>query len=253
MTTSVQPAAVALAIALGALAGGCGGDDDVHATTTTAESTTTTAAPEVTAGPTTTVSTTPPCGAVSVPATATEVTELEGEVDGDGRPDALRTFLVGDVWHLQVEVAAGGGADLDLATSDAGGVGLVGGADVDGDGRDEIWARVGSGASATILGLARYDACALVRVTIAGSPADLPVGGSVGSAAGVECRSSGADADLSVFSAMHRDESQYDVTTTSYELQGPELVPGSTSTSSVDAADDAFIRYTSFTCGELGL
>jgi hypothetical protein len=253
MTTSVRAAVVALAVGLGAIVAGCGGDEDGSATTTTAEATTTTAAPEVTAGPTTTVATIPPCAAVAVPADASGMTELEAEVDGDGQPDVLRTFLVGDVWHLQVQVAAGGGAELDLATADAGGVGLVGGADVDGDGRDEIWARVGSGASATILGLARYDACALVRVAIAGAPAELPVGGSVGSAAGIECRSPGVDADLSVFSAMHRDESQYDVTATEYDLQGAELVPGTSSTSTVDAADDAFIRYTSFACHDLGL
>jgi len=253
MTTSLRVAVAALAIALSAVAGGCGGDDDGQAPTTTAEATTTTAAPEVTAGPTTTLATIPPCPAVSVPAEASEVTELDGDVDGDGEADLLRTFLVGDAWHLQVEVAAGGGAELDLAAADAAGVGLVGGADVDGDGRDEVWARVGSGASATILGLARYDTCALTRVTIAGSPAELPVGGSVGSAAGVECGSPGIDADLTVFSALHRGDSQYDVTATEYDLQGTELLPGSSSTATVDAADDAFARSTSFTCHDLGL
>lgn len=256
MTNPVTRAALG-ALALGTAAAlllGCsGGDDDEVTPTTAARATTTTAAPAVTAGPTTTAAVVPTCPPVAVPVEASEVAEADAEVDGDATADVLRTFLVGDVWHLQVAVAAGGGADLELATVDAGGVGLIGGADVDGDGRDEIWARVGSGASATILGLVRYDGCALARVTIAGVPAELPVGGSVGSAAGVECRSPEVDADLSVFSAMHRDDSAYEVTATQYDLVGTELVPGGSATSSVDASDEAFVRYTSFACHDIGL
>jgi len=244
---------VALSLAL--IAACSGTDDDDDAAPTTVESSTTTAGPTTSAGPTTAVpSVVAPCPAVALPGGATEVTEADAELDGDGAPDTMRTYLLGQAWHLQVEAGAGGGADLELAGADSGGVGLVGGADVDGDGRAEIWSRVGSGASATILGLVRYDACALTRVVLPGGlPVELPVGGSVGSAAGVECRSGEVDGDLTVFSALHREEGRYEVTATQHTLEGATLVPGASDVSEVSAADDEFVRYTSFTCHDLSL
>jgi hypothetical protein len=237
-------------VALGALLAGCGDDDEATpAPTTTSESTTTTT--EVT----TTTSPPPACGAVVVPEDAEELTEVAGDADGDGTDDALRTYRVGEAWHLQVELAAEGGADLPLP-SFGGAVGIIGGADIDGDGADEVWARTGSGASATIVGLARLVDCELVRVAFAsGELAELPIGGSVGTTSGLECRETPDDpADLVGYTATLTDGTTYDVAATRFALEGTSLVEQGTDTSTVDALDgDAFLPVTSFRCGDLVL
>ena len=64
---------------------------------------------------------------------------------------------------------------------------MVGGADAGGDAAEEIWVRVGSGASSTILALFRFRECELVAVTLNGEPAELPVGASVANTSGVTC------------------------------------------------------------------
>lgn len=234
--------------AVAALSSGCG-DDDPSATTTTTETTTTSttdAAPTTATAPTTT---TPACGPVTLADGASEVTEVAGDADGDGSLDRLRTYVSGDEWHLQVELAAGGGADLVIPTF-GGGVGIVGSADVDGDGAEEVWARTGAGASTTILGLARLVECGLVRVTsTTGEPAELPVGGSVGTTSGLECSGGG----LTTFTASLREGTTYDVVATTYALDGTALVPTDETTTVADALDDSFSRYATFSCGDLVL
>ncbi|MFP5254513.1 MAG: hypothetical protein ACLGI8_01555 [Acidimicrobiia bacterium] len=247
--------AVALAAALTTAA--CGDDPAAPATSSTAatERTTTTAEPATssTAGPTTSAA--PPCPTqVAVPEGAAALTEAPGEIDGDGADDSLRTFLVDETWILQVELAAGGGAQLELGASSQGGMGLVGGADVDGDDRAEVWVRVGSGASTVILGVVRFDDCTLERVTLeSGQALELPAGGSVGATAGVECRADQVDADLTTFAAFYREGSGYEVTATQWSLEGRVLVERSSSTSEVQADDPDFVRATTFTCHDLTL
>lgn len=233
--------AAALAVAALVMAG-CGDDDDAAPSTTT-EATTTTAEPTTTTAPA------PSCPAVTVPDDAEELTELEGDADGDGGADTLRSYRVGEAWHLQVELAAGGGADLAVPTF-GGGVGLVGGADVDGDGADEVWARTGSGASATIVGLAKLVGCELPRVTFAtGELAELPVGGSVGTTSGVECTADG----LTAYTATLTEGSTYEVVATTYALEETTLMEQGTDTTTVEATDEEFLRYTTFTCGDLNM
>lgn len=241
----MRPRRALVALALVAALGACGDDDDgdtaaattAPPTTTTTEATTTTTAP-------------PACPSVAVPDGAQEVTELDGDADGDGADDELRTYRVAEEWHLQVELAAEGGADL-VVPSFGGTVGVVGGADLDGDGTDEVWARTGSGASATIVGLARLVDCELVRVTFAtGDLAELPVGGSVGTTAGLACDDGSG---VTAFTATLTEGTSYDVAATSYRLEGTQLVEAGTEATTADATDESFLRYASFDCGDLSL
>lgn len=239
---------ILLAVALLAIAvGACGGDDGDDAAP---ETTTTSEAPTTTTDDTTAPGDPPACGPVSVPDDAVEVTEADGDVDGDGTDDELRTYLDGVDWHLQVELAADGGDDV-VVPSFGGVVGIIGGADVDGDGTDELWLRTGSGASATIIGLARLVDCDLARVTFAGDQlAELPVGGSVGTTSGLECSSSG----ITAYTASLREGTTYDVTGIEYTLDGSVLTESGTSSTTVDALDDAaFVPVSSFRCGDLVL
>lgn len=239
-------------VAVAVLASACGGDGDSDAAPTT------TAAPSTTDAPTSsTTDPSPPaaCPPIDVPAGSTDVTEASGDVDGDGAADALRSYRRDDGWHLAVELAAGGGADTPVTTFDEIGVSVLGGADVDGDGGDEVWARTGAGASATILGLARLVDCQLVRVTFGGGqPAELPVGGSVGTTAGLQCEAHlDPSADLTAYTASNTGDSTYDVTSTEYALDGTMLVAGASQTSPATMGDDLFTRATTFTCDDLSL
>ncbi len=249
MRRHLQVALAAAAVAL--LAGACGGGGSDATTTTTS-----TTAPSTTSSSTTSTTAAPRCPAVAVPDGATSLAEATGDLDGDGSPDTVRSYLMGSTdWHLQVELAAGGGADLAIAPSGADAVTVIGGADVDGDGADELWARTGSGASATILGLARFGDCALARVTTpGGEPIEIPVGGTVGTASGAAC--TGRDdpaADLTVYTASNVGPRAYEITATAYVLDGATLVQKDTTSSSATYGDAAFTRASSFSCGNLGL
>lgn len=239
-------AATLLAV-LGLVAAGCGGNDSSAASTTSRPSTT--ARSSTTESPAS-----PACAKITIPAGATGQTTASADVDGDGKADELRTFVVGESnWHLQAALAAGGGADLKLTTFDPGAVAVLGGVDLDDDGADEIWARTGSGASATILGLVHYADCALTRVTFAGGdPVELAVGGSVGTASGVECATD-RDAAIIAYTASNTGENEYQVTATTFALEGTVLVQKGSTSSTVTTNDALFERATGFTCGELHL
>jgi hypothetical protein len=231
----------------------CNNDDDEAKppTSTTAPSSTTTAETTTTTGAR-------PCGSVSVPSGASARTTAVGDVDGDGEDDELRSYLLGnDEAHLQVSLAAGGGADLVVTTFGTPALAVLGGADVDGDGADEVWAQTGFGASATIVGLARLAGCELVSVTFAGGdPVELAVGGSVGSAAGIACDAHlDPTADLTTYSASNMDSEGggYDITATEYALEGTSLVQKAIEATTASAGDDMFTRATGFSCDGLSL
>lgn len=244
--TPVRVTAAVAALSLAA----CGSDDAAPASTTS--SSTTRPAPPTTAAPTTT---TPRCPEVDTPAAATSVSDADGDVDGDGQTDRLHSYRLDPEWHLQVELAAGGGADVVVETFGAGAVAVLGGADVNGDGRQEVWARTGSGASAAIVGSFVFADCTLTRTTFeGGGVADFAVGGSVGSAAGAECRARvDPTAHLTSYSAHTGDGRDYEVTATELALTGSVFAPRGTSTATVSVDDPAFARATRFECGDLRL
>lgn len=253
--------AIALALSLGAvLAGACGDDDDGErtapsSTTTTAApaTTTTTNAPATTAGPPTSAALAP-CPAVEASDEAEDVTEVAADVDGDGAADRVRSQRAGG-WFLVVDLARGGGAVAEVAVSPDASVRVLGGADVDSDGAAEVWARTGAGASTTIVGVLRLRGCVLAQVRFAsGDPVELPVGGSVGSAAGVACEATAPDAHLTAYAAMHLDGGRYEVTAIEYALDEVTLRPiGDPTITTATADDPAFARATTLSCGDLVL
>lgn len=224
-------------------------------TTTTTSQASTTTDPTDTSGPTSSIATVA-CAEHPVSEEAADVESETADLDGDGVDDTIRSYRLGEAeWHLNVALARGGGADLVVATYDGSVVSVLGGADVDGDGADELWARTGQGASATIIGLARLVGCDLVRVTApGGEPAELPVGGSVGTASGVECDAQ-ADptADLTTYTATNMGDDRYEVRATEHALDGTMLVDRGTHTSQATIGDSTFGRATSFSCDDLSL
>lgn len=243
--------------ALLVLLAGCGDDDDASETTTTAEATTTTEGPTSTEATTTTA---PACEAIDPGAGEPDQMDATADVDGDGQRDQVQTYRLsgeepGTRFTLQVGLAAGGGASLELPGDGVTTVAVLGGADVDGDGDDEIWARTGAGASATILGLFAFEDCALAPVTFAaGGNVEFPVGGSVGTTAGLECSSIvDPEAHLVAYSASNVSEDEYEVTATKYRLEDGVLTASSSEPEVGNVQDPDFERIARFHCDDLEL
>lgn len=239
------------------LLAGCSDDGDASGSTTTSEATTTSDDTTTTDGTTTT---TPACEPIDTGTGEPDQVDATADVDGDGKGDQLHSYRLdgtepGTRFTLQVELAAGGGATLGLPGDGVTTVAVLGGADVDNDGDDEIWARTGAGASATILGLFAFDGCALAPVTLAtGGHAEFPVGGSVGTTAGLECGSIvDPEAHLVVYSASNVAEDEYEVTATKYRLEDGVLTASSSEPEVGNVQDPDFERIARFHCGDLEL
>lgn len=243
--------AVALAVVVLAVAAGCGDDGDDGAAQRGASTTSTRSATSET---TTTSSPGPACTELDEPA-GREMASAPGDVDGDRRADELISYRdAAGAWHLHVALAVGGGADLLVPTVGDASVQVLGGADVDGDGTDELWARTGAGASAAIVGLARLVDCSLVQVTFAGGePAEFAVGGTVGTAAGLRCHAGPGASVLTSYTATHTGDDRYEVTSLEWIIDGPTLVAGPTATTTVVVTDPLMAWASSFSCGALAL
>lgn len=255
MSTPARHLRRSVAIALTALAlvaGACSddSDDDARSSTTTTEDRS--SEPDDGTSSSTTSTTEPACPSAEAPDSESTV---EADVDGDGEPDEVGSAEQPGELVLHVALAAGGDAVLVLPTFGIGGTGLIGPADVDGDGAAEIWVRTGSGASASIVGLVRFTDCQLVQVRFAnGDPAELPVGGSVGTSAGLSCEGRvDPAADVTTYLAGTVGEETYEVTATEYALDGAALTQLGSTTSTVTTSDPAFATYVTFSCDGLAL
>jgi hypothetical protein len=233
-------ALVALGVlALGPLVACTGGTDNAKPTTTTSSPSSTSSSTTSTSAPRSR------CGALAAPSGATQsMTEL-ADVDGDGSDDELTTYVAAGSWHLRVDRAV----ELSLGTVGAESKRIIGGADVDADGKDEIWVQTGSGASSAILGLFRYRDCTITSVTLGGAPAELAVGASVANTSGVECTAS----RVRTLAGSSDDGVTYAVTETSYALEGDELTSRGAKTATVTSDDPEFARISSFHCGDLAM
>jgi len=245
----------ALIIGVAVLALGCSGDDDgdLEGAATDAESSTTSETGGSGTSSTTTIAACPPVERSDIEG---GLAEQEADVDGDGQPDVVQSFptgSTGDPFTLLVDLAAGGGATLEIPGNGDFPVALLGAATLAPDEPDRVWVRVGAGASTTILGLYHLDGCELKAATFEnGEPVQLPIGGTVGTASGAACGSEvDAEADLLVYEASYLSEDQYEIVTTEYRWEDGVLVPSPASAPTVSQSD--LSRYGGFHCGDLTL
>lgn len=265
--------AAAFLIVVGLVAG-CGGETEsptteetsattTEATTTTSQAPTTTTVAETTVTSTTTTSstTTSTTTTTTLPPTVCPrpipladgtlaFAGASGDFDGDGALDQLSTYQAGaDEWRIRVVFADGGGADAAIADGfDLAPPRPVGGFDIDGDGPQEVFLTVGSGASTVQIGFFDVESCVATRIKTGGMPATFGVGGSVGTVSGLYCPGDGT---------LHRNFAQY-VAEDEYEggfepflLDGSTLTPGSGDGAGF-TADEAFALAV-LDCGSLTL
>lgn len=162
------------------------------------------------------------CPVGALDAGAVDLTTKPGDFNADNDPDDLLAYRLGNDWHLRVDVTTGGGADvlvpgIDPAVSP---LKALGGFNIGGGPNEEAFAITGAGAATSIIGIWKFDNCALHRVTLDGNPAEFPVGATVVNLSGLMCLEAGA---LSVTSAVHSG-TDYTATRTDYDLVGTSLV-----------------------------
>lgn len=251
-----RPMVVVVGLAL--IAASCGddsGDAAPSTTTTTTEaptsteatstteapaSTTSAEAPESTTSTSTTTTTAEPVptaqcpGDGALPGDAQYATLAGADVDGDGDVDTLHAYATGDPdtpnqWWLQVSFAGGGGSvyAVDHPGALLSGVRANDGVDLNGDGTEEFFAKIGAGASASIMGVFDVIDCELVHITVDGTPTELTIGASVGSFSGYECLDidvNGANDFLLVYSGQRLgDSNDFEVTAIQYAVLNGEL------------------------------
>ncbi len=179
------------------------------------------------------------------PAGATDVSEASADVDGDGAADRVLAYRQGDGdRRVAVELAGGGTSSVDASQSSIDGpaaLSVLGGVDLGGDGHT-VLVITGGGASVVVVGLFQFVECALSQVSLeSGQPAELPVGGSVTHADGLEC----TDGTLIRLSAVSADGEDFSTTETRYRVDGNTLIELGT-----EAATQATLeaRYSTINC-----
>lgn len=203
----------ALAALLLLLACSDGGSSTAGSSSSSSSATTTT-----TTTTSTTTTTTPVCAADERPSTAVRVTDGSADLDGDGAQESVTVYADGTEaapgpWHVLATLGAGmgriGSIISDAATGDANQrIELLGASSIASGPGEALFVAVGSGASATIVGLFAAGLCNLTRLSLAPStaPAQFAIGGTVTHLDGLRCR----DKQLEQLSATSSDGVNYD-------------------------------------------
>ena len=147
---------------------------------------------------------------------------LDGDVDGDGRRDAITVAASGT---LRVRYADGTTDTVRFDASGASptaGVQVLGAVDADGDGRAEVFVRAGSGASTDFAAVFRHVGGRLRLVTLDGRQALLGYGGSIGHLHRWACRQ--PSAPIQAWDGTSPDGASYPGTLRSYRFAGSTLV-----------------------------
>lgn len=197
-----------------------------------------------------------------VVAVETAVGGVTLDADGDGDEDIIET-RESDGGRSLLMMRLGSGLDVEILIESSPHVSRpLGGYDIDGDGRDEVFVTVGHGAYAIQIGIFVFEPgeCRLVRVETPlgpdGQMATLGFGASVGNGVGLACRSEGGNHFIEAVRA-HRlggeqpDDSWYEATTRTYELTGSELMVVAERNETIGL--EAYGEATRLACGVLSL
>lgn len=225
------------------LSGACSSDDDDAPTPT--PSPTLSASPTASATPVPTASPSPTPSATPSATPTAPAPARDKDVDGDGRADAIRTTD----GLLSVTLTSTGKTVTAPVSADAPGAAeVLGTADVDRDGRAEVFVKTAQGASTSFATPYRFDGTALHVVHRDGEPVQLGIGGSVTHGDGFRCTSTGL---LEVSAAETEDGTSYTVTIDTYRLRGDELVSVRTATTQAKQGDVVVERAYTASCGSV--
>lgn len=185
--------------------------------------------------PSATPSPTPTAAPTPSATPARRIPALDGDVDGDGTRDSVRSSAT----LLTVELSSGSTVTAPINADAPRSAPILGYADIDRDGRSEIFLETAQGASTQFATPYRYDGKVLRELQLEGGPARLGIGGSVTHGEGFRC----SGGKLEVLNATSEDGSAYTVHVLTYrvgvtdlELLGTRQVQAKQGDALVDAA-----------------
>ena len=186
--------------------------------------------------PAATVSTSPSAAPVAAP----------GDVDGDGQADTVSVTAT----TLTVALSAGHSVSAPIVASDVPKPVVSGLADLDRDGRAEVWVETARGASTTFVQVYRYDGTKLSELTFAGGHIRFGIGGSVTHGDGFACTPEG---HLVVSTAESDDGTSYRIRTRTFRVAGATLVLVTDRSATASSMDDPRVRAAyQVDCGSVG-
>ena len=172
------------------------------------------------------------------------VPALDGDVDGDGKKDFVRTTAE----VLTVDLSGGGTVTAPIHAESPRSAPVLGYADVDRDGRSEVFVETNEGASTQFVTPYRYDGKVLHELQLDGGPVRLGIGGSVTHGDGFSC----PGGQLRVLSSDSQDGKAYTVHVDSYTLGTTQLVLVSSTTKQAKAGDPLVEASYRPDCGSVG-
>lgn len=189
----------------------------------------------------------PSATAVATPTTIRpgHIPALDGDVDGDGTPDAMRstaTLLSIDLSGSGTTVTAAIHAESPRNAP------ILGTGDIDRDGRVEVFVETAEGASTQFVTPYRYDGKVLRELQIDGGPARLGMGGTVSHGEGFRC----PNGLLEILSSDSADGATYTVHVSSYRMTGSRLVLVRTTTTRAKQGDPLVDASYRPDCGTVG-
>jgi hypothetical protein len=167
-----------------------------------------------------------PCASTTTapPAGAGDVSTAEADLDGDGRTERASLWSREGRWHLG---AGGAVADLALPTGTDGASRLLGAADADGDGTDELFAGLGRTTWSEVLQVWSWRDCALapLRDAATGDPLTFAVGSAARDKVGLSCAVTGEPPALLAWRAKgSEDRATFTASVTRYRWTGPNTL-----------------------------
>ena len=195
------------------------------------------------------------------------MSHADGDFNGDSTTDTLTVYGTGTTeqpspYHVQIELGDSKGA-VDTAIGDAATdnnqvVKALGGADItssagsppDGSGA-EAFVQVGSGASASLVGVFQLIECTLTRLVgpQGAQPSLFVIGGSVTHLDGLRCDGTAGGQRLIRLSATSEDGVSYQTDETPLQVQdGTFSVLGTPITNTVDSSDPALQSFSALVC-----
>ena len=170
---------------------------------------------------------------------------LDGDVDGDGKTDAVSTTTQA----VSVRLSASGRTVTAPVQAAWAAPAVSGVHDVDRDGRAEVFVKTGQGASTAFYTAYRFDGTSLRVLQLRGQSASLGAGGSATHGDGFRCTQDGR---LVVTQALSSDGSSYTVTAATYRLDTTELVLLSKTRKVVVGSDPSVNAAYAVDCGTVG-
>ncbi len=199
-------------------------------------------------------------GSGGLPSGAANHTLAAADVDGDGALDTIHTYTLGDPladggWWVQVSFASGGGDAMQLIDSaiEFSGSIAINGYDINGDGRDEFFVKVGAGASSQLIALLDVPGCAIRRASLNGFDAVFIINGGLNFTSGITCTDIDGNGFNDLITTREGERigatNDFSITVTDYSYVSGQLNVVGTSDETISADDPTFIDYGRLACG----